>query len=74
MGSHGIQGTVVPFSPRHGACLSVLSSSRIMTHRAHFWLRLVGLTLILAAEFGPRLWAGSAPPAPTPIATAADAR
>jgi hypothetical protein len=50
------------------------SQSSTMTHRAHFWLRLVGLTLILAAEFGPRLWAGSAPPAPTPIATAADAR
>ncbi|HEY3822771.1 MAG TPA: hypothetical protein VGL81_36655 [Polyangiaceae bacterium] len=45
-----------------------------MTHRAHFWLRLVGLTLILAAEFGPRLWAGSTPPAPARVATAADAR
>jgi hypothetical protein len=34
-----------------------------MTHRAHFWLRLVGLTLILVAEFAPRaprLWAASA--------------
>ncbi len=74
MGSHGIQGTAVPFSARHGACFSVLSSSRIMTHRAHFWLRLVGLTLILAAEFGPRLWVGTAPPTPARIATAADAR
>ena len=48
-----------------------------MTHRAHFWLRLVGLTLILAAEFGPRAWAaraGSAPPAPAPMAAAGDAR
>lgn len=43
-----------------------------MTHRAHFWLRLVGLTLILAAEFGPRLWAGSAPPAS--VAAAGDTR
>jgi hypothetical protein len=54
------------------------SQSRIMTHRAHFWLRLVGLTLILAAEFGPRAWAsrtaGSAPPAPAPMAAAGDAR
>jgi hypothetical protein len=27
-----------------------------MTQRAHFWLRIVGLAVILAAEFGPRLW------------------
>jgi hypothetical protein len=45
-----------------------------MSHRAHFWLRLVGLTLILAAEFGPRLWAGNASPSPTPVAAALDAR
>jgi len=45
-----------------------------MTHRAHFWLRLVGLTLILAAEFGPRLWTGAAPAAPAPVAAAGDAR
>jgi hypothetical protein len=28
-----------------------------MSQRAHFWLRIVGLTVILAAEFAPRLWA-----------------
>ena len=28
-----------------------------MSQRAHFWLRIVGLTAILAAEFGPRIWA-----------------
>jgi hypothetical protein len=26
-----------------------------MSQRAHFWLRIVGVTVILAAEFGPRL-------------------
>ena len=39
--------------------LRVRSSGSTMSHRAHFWLRLVGLALILAAEFGPRLWTGS---------------
>jgi len=47
-----------------------------MSQRAHFWLRIVGLTLILAAEFGPRLVPaltgnGSAP-AQTSMASAAD--
>lgn len=26
-----------------------------MSQRAHFWLRIVGLAVILAAEFGPRV-------------------
>lgn len=36
-----------------------------MSQRAHFWLRIVGLAVILAAEFGPRIWAvgGSTTPA-----------
>jgi hypothetical protein len=50
------------------------ASSRIMSHRAHFWLRLVGLTLILAAEFAPRLWSASAAPPPPPAVTVANAR
>ncbi len=29
-----------------------------MSQRAHFWLRIVGVTVILAAEFGPRLLTG----------------
>ncbi|HLK41460.1 MAG TPA: hypothetical protein VKU41_32145 [Polyangiaceae bacterium] len=41
-----------------------------MSERAHFWVRLVGLALILAAQFVPRLWNG-APLAPSPV-TAAD--
>jgi hypothetical protein len=43
-----------------------------MTQRAHFWLRIVGLTLILAAEFGPRLWATGAAPAQSRVAAAVD--
>lgn len=55
---------------RHASCFGVCSSSITMSHRAHFWLRLVGLALILAAEFGPRLW--TAPP-PSPAASLAGA-
>jgi hypothetical protein len=50
------------------------ASSRTMSHRTHFWLRFVGLTLILAAEFGPRLWSASAAPTPPPAAAVANAR
>ena len=77
MGSHGIHARVWPYRARHVPCLGMVASSTIMSHRTHFWLRLVGLTLILAAEFGPRAWAaraGSAPPAPAPMAAAGDAR
>jgi hypothetical protein len=48
-----------------------------MSQRAHFWLRIVGLTLILAAEFGPRLvlaWTGNGSPAQASMASAADGR
>lgn len=45
-----------------------------MTQRAHFWLRIVGLALILAAEFGPRLWTGNAPEPSAPTMTAAIGR
>jgi hypothetical protein len=30
-----------------------------MPQHAHFWLRLFGLVVILALEFGPRLWTNS---------------
>jgi hypothetical protein len=30
-----------------------------MSARAHFWLRVVGLTVIIAAQFGPRVWSAS---------------
>jgi hypothetical protein len=45
-----------------------------MTQRAHFWLRIVGLSVILAAEFGPRLWSVAATASPAPVAAAAVAR
>ncbi len=35
-----------------------------MSSRAHFWLRTVGLAVIVALELGPRLWASSVPAAP----------
>jgi hypothetical protein len=54
--------------------LGVLSTSSTMSQRAHFWLRIAGLTLILVAEFGPRLWAGSAEQPSRAVASAADAR
>jgi hypothetical protein len=45
-----------------------------MSQRAHFWLRIVGVTLILAAQFGPRIvaaaFADGAPPVPPPEAQA----
>ncbi len=45
-----------------------------MSQRAHFWLRIVGLAVILAAEFGPRLWTGAAGQPAARVATAAAAR
>jgi hypothetical protein len=40
-----------------------------MSVRAHFWLRIVGIAVILAAEFGPKLVASrTASAAPAPIA------
>jgi hypothetical protein len=37
-----------------------------MSQQAHFWLRVIGLTVIVAAQFAPRLLAGSSgSPAPT---------
>jgi hypothetical protein len=32
-----------------------------MSVRAHFWLRLAGLAIILTAQFGPRIWASASP-------------
>jgi len=46
-----------------------------MSQRAHFWLRILGVLAILAAEFGPRFWSawsggasGSLPSATTAVA------
>jgi hypothetical protein len=45
-----------------------------MTQRSHFWLRILGLAVIIAAQFGPRLWTAAAANAPAPVAAAAVAR
>ena len=45
-----------------------------MSQRAHFWLRIAGLSLILAAEFGPRLWTPGVSPAQASVASATAAR
>jgi hypothetical protein len=50
----------------------------MLSPRSHFWLRFVGLALILAAEFGPRLWSSaqtaSTAPVSTPLEVSADTR
>jgi hypothetical protein len=45
-----------------------------MSQRAHFWLRILGLAAILAAEFGPRLWSGSWNVSPAPASAAVAGR
>jgi hypothetical protein len=50
------------------------SSSCIMSERSHFWLRVIGLAVILAVEFGPRLWSAALSPSPTPAGAVAETR
>ena len=48
-----------------------------MSQRAHFWIRIVGLAAILAAEFGPRMWSAGASavnPQGARVATVAEER
>jgi hypothetical protein len=45
-----------------------------MSQRSHFWIRIVGLAVILAAEFGPKLWQTAQTPLQAPIVTASEAR
>jgi hypothetical protein len=46
-----------------------------MSERTHFWLRLLGIGVIVALQFGPRLWAhAAAVSAPSPVAAALVAR
>jgi hypothetical protein len=42
-----------------------------MTQRTHFWLRIVGIAVILALEFGPRVWTGWSANGSGRVATAA---
>jgi hypothetical protein len=51
-----------------------VTSGFIMSQRTHFWLRVVGLAVILAAQFGPRLWTNAAGPTPANAAVAAALR
>lgn len=45
-----------------------------MSQRAHFWLRIAGLAVILACEFAPKLWQGPAESAPAHVAAAVAGR
>jgi hypothetical protein len=46
-----------------------------MSQRAHFWIRIIGLAAILAAQFGPRLWnAGTAGSQGASVAVAGEMR
>jgi hypothetical protein len=46
----------------------------MLSQRSHFWLRLVGLGLILAAEFGPRLWSSSQTASTAPLEASVETR
>jgi hypothetical protein len=45
-----------------------------MSQRSHFWLRVIGLTVILAAEFGPRLWNSAQSAGVAPVEAVAETR
>jgi hypothetical protein len=51
--------------------MSNASSAGIMSPRTHFWLRIVGLAVILALQFGPRFWSIASAPSTARVATAA---
>ncbi len=59
---------------RHVPCFVRCGDGQQMSQRAHFWLRVVGLAVILVAEFGPRLWTSGADTSPSRVAAAIDAR
>jgi hypothetical protein len=56
-----------PDKPPEGA----RQSSGIMSQRAHFWLRIFGLAIILALQFGPRIWTSQSLLTPPRVLTAA---
>jgi hypothetical protein len=49
---------------------SLEGAGSMMSQRAHFWIRMVAMTVILAAEFGPRLVNGPSGTAAHAVATA----
>lgn len=46
----------------------------MLSQRSHFWLRFVGLALILAAEFGPRLWSSAQTASTAPMEASVESR
>lgn len=40
---------------RHVLCFCLTQGERAMTQKTHFWLRILGVVIILALEFGPRV-------------------
>jgi hypothetical protein len=71
---------------RHTLCFSSLSTPEyspsggdhravpMLSPRSHFWLRFVGLAIILAAEFGPRLWSSAQTASAAPLEASAESR
>jgi hypothetical protein len=55
---------------RHALCFRLNQSSIAMSQKVHFWLRIVGLVVILALEFGPRIVSSSAVPSRARLAAA----
>jgi hypothetical protein len=64
------------FRVRHVLCFDCEWSFQVslISPRAHLCLRLVGLAIILVAEFGPRLWSAASASTSAPVAAAVDAR
>jgi hypothetical protein len=46
----------------------------MLSQRSHFWLRFLGLAVILAAEFGPRLWSSAQTASTAPMEASAESR
>jgi hypothetical protein len=49
---------------------SLEGAGSMMSQRAHFWIRMVSMAVILAAEFGPRLLNGPSSTTAHAVATA----
>jgi len=73
--SHGLRAASLGhlrYFPMGTQCASQAHKSTVMSVRAHFWLRVAGLAIILAAQFAPRIWApsGAASAGGTKVASA----
>ena len=47
---------------RHALCLCLTQGEPAMTQKTHLWLRILGVVIILALEFGPRVLSSSPVP------------